>query len=639
MKKSSMKNFIADRNKKTIILRGQAKAREFFSEIFVIFDHYTLESILCALGLEIFCVVFKYFDGTSLQAWALETGDAFFRGGFSGFNEIISQNLWNAPHGVVNGPFLTGNLLFTIWNLPVLLGHYIFRTGYGISFATRMWGKLFFVLLAVLCGYIVDKIIVKISGNIKNGMMAAVLFWSSLSVVISVGYSMQDEIVYIFFILMGIYNAILDKRNISLIWLAVSCYTCPIMLLFAVPVILFFSEKLMITICRILMLLSATILQMRYINTVLHGITSENELRNIFDKSTFTFGVGSISIFAVVVLFIYMSQWSIKCDEPEQKITYLLWHLAVLSAAMCILSNLNHYRYMICIPFIILNILLIDNTQKLTNAVFCLLLFEAFRIWMMMNVTSFLNLSYLNFTKSFGGLYSYSDKVGSILNLIFPVLSKTLTIAGGFVVALAIWLLYICHPKQKREIICPFNIRAVLVAWTSIPLVFMMLLCIFLIKINILNVPLNVDTNDVNNAAITHHIDGKNYLEEYYCGKSANNLLITVVPYTEGNAYPSGQKLNLDIVDVESGETLSTQSYDASAINNGVAITYRIEDIKINKNHWYVFKFYSPDLIDNEEHYMRLFRSAEGSADLERHYANDFSGTVNFDIVSKVVTF
>lgn len=636
MKKFTASTFTVDGNKKT-------KAGNIFSEIFAIYSNYKPETLLCILGLGSFCVLFKYFDGTSLQAWALETGDAFFRGGYSRFNEILSQNLWGAPHGTVNGVFLISNLLFAIWNLPVLFIHYIFKTGYIITHLTRMWGQLFFVLLVVLCGYILNKITSEISHNPKNGMISAVLFWSSLSVAISVGFAMQDEIIYIFFILMGIHNAILDKKNISLIWLAAACCTCPIMLLFAIPIVLFSSEKLAGTICRVLVLFSATVLQLQYITTLRLDIGAEDEIKRIFEASVITLGgIGNISIFAIIVILAYMSLWSIKCDGTEQKIRYLFWHLTILSVAMFVLGLILFYRVIICIPFIIMNITILDNTKKI-NAIFALLLSEIMKTWIgIFGVwqNSFVYLPYFpSRVKRFFGLDSYSDAMGSILRLIFPQISNTMTIAGGFIVALGIWLVYICHPKHKREILCPINIRAMLVTWSSVPLVFVLLVCTFLFKVNILNLPLQVDTQNPENAKITYPIDGTNYVEEYYCGKGANNLLITVIPYGGEKAYPFGQTLTLDIVDAESGETLASKSYNASAIKSGAAITYRVEDVKIKKNHWYKFKFYSPDLIENEEHYMRLFRSVEGSANPQRHYANDFSDAVNFDIISKLITY
>ena len=105
-----------------------------------------IESVLCLLGVLLSCAVFRYIDGLSFTAWSLEIFDSLFRGGFSEFNDLMSQNLWSAPHGTLFDHEITC-AIWGIWNLPLLLIHYIFKTDYVITAPMYMWSKLFLVVI------------------------------------------------------------------------------------------------------------------------------------------------------------------------------------------------------------------------------------------------------------------------------------------------------------------------------------------------------------------------------------------------------------------------------------------------------------------------------------------------------------
>jgi len=592
------------------------------------------EAVICVVGSIFACALFKFVDGISLQAWALETSDAFLRGGISGFSDIMSQNLWNAPHKALplSGTIGPSNLMYAIWNLPLVLIHYIFKTGYSIPFAARMWGKLFFVLFVAAIGYVVHKIVLNVSHNSRRGILAAILTFGAPTIMISVGYAMQDEVVYEFFIVMGVYEAICGRKNRSLLWLILASITCPLMVLFCIPVVLYSSKKLSETILRLAAILGATVMEILWLSTSYTQL-SDGELSQIFSKVTFytTYG-GKYSLLAVIFALIYLKQWFVK-DDDSQKL--LLWNISVLTTVYNSFSGTTHYRFMICVPFLIISLTIIESEQIVKCGLFSLIGFEIIRIWGM-QTKAFLRL--YAFPKRLIDIFDLNEVGGetvfTVLNHIFPGLNKLFIVIIGLGIGCILWFLYISYPKNKTEIVCPIPTRFLTVAWCSIQVAILASVCLFLLRAGVLNISIGTKSTIV--------IDGQNYVEEYYRGKSANKLLITINPSSTGKGYPKGQTLNLDIIDLETEEVIATTLYDASQIRSGKEITFRIDDIDIQSGHWYKFRFYSPERIENADHYMYLHTSGK-TANSDKHYAatveNGVTTIGDYDVVSKVITF
>lgn len=622
------------------------KSTKIFDDFKEVFLNNKIECVICLVGFVFSCMLFKFVDGISLQSWALELPDALFRGGFKGFSEIIDQNLWNSPHGTVNGIISVPLWIYAIWNLPVLIIHYIFNTGYEISFAARMWGKLFFVLLAVAIGYLAYKTVYKVSENKQGGMLSAILIWGSATMMASVGSAMQDEVLYMFFMSLGLYHAVCGKKNLTLIWFSLACVSCPLMLILTVPIILYYSKNIVESLWRLGIVLMATLLEMFYINSAIRYIGTDSEINKIFE-STLSTGLGKASIFAVILLIAYFRQWSVKHSE-EKKTQNMIWILALLSVAICTLGSNPHYRFVICIPFMAINIGLLDSVRERSSGVAALVLFEACRMWIMSYIKAFLRLyAFPDSIKVFFGIetvkYGTSATVISVVSSFYPEISEYNTIICGLIFAGAIWFLYVCYPNRKKELTCNIPAKVLSVAWCSIQILIMILVVAFLFRVNMFNINLKVDTHNAANANISTAIDGQNFLEEYYCGKNANKLLISVVPCTTGKGYPDNQELMLDIVDAETNEVLATTSYNASNIKSGKTITFSIDNVNIKKDNWYIFRFYSSKPIDSPDYYMYLFYSYSGTADYDKHYAVNTTGDTaiaeDYDYVSQVITF
>jgi len=62
---------------------------------------------------------------------------------------------------------------------------------------------------------------------------------------------------------------------------------------------------------------------------------------------------------------------------------------------------------------------------------------------------------------------------------------------------------------------------------------------------------------------------------------------------------------------------------------------------------WYIFRLYSPEVIESDQNYIYLLRSDGGTADLERHYGviveNNNDTTIctktDYDFISEILTY
>lgn len=596
-----------------------------WADLYDIFKSRKIECILFLIGCILSCVIFRYLDGLSLQAWALEMPDALFRGGISGFNEIFSQNLWNAPHGVTNSPFFIGNIIYSIWNLPVLLIHYIFNLECALTLPIRMWGKLFFVFMLLGTGYIAYKIVYQITEKKDRGTIAAILIWGSTTMMISIGYSMQDEIVYMFTLIVALYYLINNRNNFALFWMIMSCLLNPVMIIFCIIIIVSMCEKISEIIIRCGIIIIVTILNLLLSLNLPSG--SDDYIGWYFARSLFQVGNSSVSVFALVIALVTFFQFFSKRKDFDEKCRFLFFSLSIVSFGMCTFGWLHFYRFMTCIPFFVISILIIKSEEAVKSGIFSLLLFECFKTIIACTDSNCLMFSYTtNFIadKLPGGAVSLFQ----VFAVRFPKLVGSISIIGGFAVACGIYILIVSHPTCKKKNFCHIPTKVMTVVWTSIPL-------LLVIMFTVIGLKTDCFTTDIGGEApLASAITGEECLEEYYCGKAASYVNVTVRPVTWKRQYPDNQKINLDIIERKSGNIIATVSHGANELPDNDYFTFSLKGVNIKAGQEYIFRFYSPEKIENPDDYIFFLRSNGGTADLDKHYALEKNNIKNYDIIS-----
>lgn len=616
---------------------------KFFDNLFktasVLFRSYKAETVLCLITTTISFFMFLYIDLNSITSWSMDLTDGFLRGGFTGGEDIRAQNLWNAHHGAFPGNFLFSYLFLGIWNLPILLIHYFFKIPFELTEPVLFWSKLFLEIIVLAVAALCYKIVVHLTKNKKNGLLAFILAAGSATTFFAIGYSGQDDIFYLLFLLLGLYEILIGKKNLALLFLCMTTYDNPSMIIYTALIIICTSEKLREMLLRLGIIFISAVLSM--ITVVDLSSSSSYQFNLIFNKTLLTNGFGTVSFFAVSIALIYFIQFSFKRKEHSQNQKFLIFFLNLISMAFLFFSYSHMYRYQVFVIFIIICIATVKNKKAITSGVFGLCVFE----YAMVILTPSMQGSYFNFLRLTDWVKKIFDieqvpniSLYNYIKITHPDLSMYFPILQGIIFAAGIWILYICYPKRKTnpdsEITCRIPLRALTVIFVSSTLIIIGAMTVSGFKMN------HVASAYSNN--ITEAITGNNYVEQYYKGKSAKWVQLTFRPSTNGKTYSKNQMLNVDIIDSETGEIVGTNSCSANGFQNGKNYSLLIKDVKMQSDKWYIFRFSSPKIIEDENNYMYLTCSKSGTANQESHYAmanvNDEYISVDYDVVGEIYT-
>ena len=595
-----------------------------------------IESVLCLLGVLLSCAVFRYIDGLSFTAWSLEIFDSLFRGGFSGFGELMSQNLWSAPHGTLFDHEITC-AIWGIWNLPLLLIHYIFKTDHVITAPMYMWSKMFLVVILIATGYVCYKIVTHLSADKKRGTLACLLIWgSATAVLISIGFSAQDEILYMFLLLLGLYDVLVGKVDRSLIWMSLCCIINPVMLLFVALIYISACERCVGMILRIAAVCGVLALRMIALPM---AFDNSRYVDWYFGRAVISAGNSGISLFIVVIAFVYLAQFFVKRKDVDERNRFLCYSLSIVSLAMCTFCWLHFYRFFTCVPFMAISLMITKNEKAVSGGLVGFCIFEYCKTIVACSDSACLNLkSTFGYVQNVTGCNeAYDQSFFEILCSFFPILRSAVPIIGGIALICGIWVLCVAYPRQKCEFNSRIPIRAGTLVWTAAPLLFTLAFLLVLARVDI--VESNIEHDDI----LASPFSDSHCIEQYYRGDSASAVSVTVRTVTWGRRYPYAQRVCMEIVDADTDEVVGYTECSPNDFKDNNFYTLNVRGVTIKEDEWYIFRFSCKNSGDAEENGIYFLRSDAGTADPDRHYAvSEIDGTAtmcDYDIVSKIVTF
>ena len=282
----------------------------------------------------LFC--FSYIDGMTLTAASVEMWDAVFLRGIGNIREVFAENVRNVPHGGnISGNFLLAELPLAIWNLPLWLTHTFGGNTNVLSVLCLAWSKLFFVFCALLAGLQCYHLVYGMNKREERAELAAIAFWGSGTLMLSVGMAMQDEIVYILTFLLALRCICEGRKAAGLIWMIVTVTFAPFMILAVLVVLLCMSKNIL----KVFVMAIAT-----YAPFVLSRIllpprvpSSDDYLDWFFNRTTFGTGIGSLSVFAVVILVAFAVSYFKEYDDSIQQNRSMLYYLTALMGAMSLI--------------------------------------------------------------------------------------------------------------------------------------------------------------------------------------------------------------------------------------------------------------------------------------------------------------
>lgn len=573
-----------------------------------------IEIFLLSLSIFFATIIFLYVDLKTLSVFTVQIWDALFSGRIHEFFLVSAENLRNSPGG--GDPYGILYLIpWSIWNFPVWVTH-IGKNLNILTPACLWWSKLFLVLCSVVTSLYVKKIIEKFIENKKIGTLAFILTLGSGSLMVSVGYSGQDEIIYLLFMLMGIYYLIVGKKKIAFVLLgyAVICCNAIIIPIFALLLLyeknilkLLFYLILFLTPDKIVSFLCGSNDIEWLVNSSQYNMAANYTLGTyvdwFFTRTVLNTGVGTISIYVIILIFVYLKCYLAKTNDKEELNYDTLFYPTVLLISMCLCSWLHFYRFCICIPLLVCTVL-INGWEKhdYTVGVFLLTIFNYIQTYVSLEDINNFSFKY-NLMNDIGISDSHlnSESVYSIAEMLIPKLGLVTICINSCYWATAIFL--IIYIYKKRQACFNFNIseRMIRLAYVILP---MFLIIVYLVIWE----NLYVTKYDIHSeSALAEAINGQNEIYQKYEAKGTCLKYIEVRSCTWDRIYPDDLYLYIDLVDSETKEIVETKSVCANSLPNNDNIRVYF-NTGTNQQKIYYFRFYSNNNLDNEENDLYLMQ-------------------------------
>lgn len=409
---------------------------------------------LIALAYTVTSLLFRYEDIVSYTTWSVDFWDLFFEGRIDEFYEYTQLNIRGAAHSVFSGSWLT-IFPWLIWNLPLYLTHPISSMPHVDSMACILWSKLFLVLCVIGVGIYVYKIVLLITKDKENSLFAAILASGGGELLNCVAYAGQDEVVYLLFFLIAVYELLRNKKKWFLLWSCLSVTVCPIMLIPFLAVLLFYEKKLLKIIGSVIFVCIPTVLfELAYMGDKVYqavkGINTSAVFGKMLEGDMIDTAVGVTSVSGIALVILFYICYASKFDDGAEKNEYALWQLSGAFFIICFLMPPNtFYRFCLYIPFWAITMALERKNRNMN--MFLLTVISYIRLFIALGYSADYNMNSRYLMPEIIGLHNIPQRYvaetisqsgyDTIYLIIRPVLF-----------AAAIILLMNTHPKKTKEV-------------------------------------------------------------------------------------------------------------------------------------------------------------------------------------------
>lgn len=339
----------------------------YFNPIYVIKDmyrYYRFPFLMGLLSLILSIIVFDYFDGKAYTTWSVDLWDAVFSGRIREYYIITRESLRGNVFELGTDVFLE-NLIWGLWNFPLWLTH-IDKSLNVNSFYSMLYSKLFLILNVYIASTIIYNIVIFFTKSEKKSSLAAVSFTFSNIVIISIGYSAQNEIFYLNTFLLAIYFILKNKIKLAYIFLVITVTLNPFFLLPSIICIASMTNKIYKIIVYTFFLPIVFILERKFF--IIDGIREFDFINWYFGRSILNVGYYSVSLCFIAIFFIIgVYIFDNKFYESKKNI---MFYISTFMLIVCLLSWQHFYRFIIYIPFLIISVSIIDDENKCKNLFF-----------------------------------------------------------------------------------------------------------------------------------------------------------------------------------------------------------------------------------------------------------------------------
>lgn len=604
-----------------------------------------IESVIIVVVTFIGLVCFQYGDGLFFTAHAVEIWDALMSGRIKELPEMFVANYRGAPHGglELSSAILISLVPWAIWNFPVWLTHPIDTNPNVFSLPCLIWAKLLLVLCVVLLGVQVYRIVYSLTNNKSRGQLATILLWGSGTIALSVGYGMQDEVLYTLLFVIGLRYILEGKRAIGLICMGYSVVLAPFMILPAFLVLLWMYKNIFIVGALACSFLAPPFLLAKLISLGYSSV-DDNYLSWFFGRSTFGSGYGAVSIFGVLICLTFILTYFQKEEDVKANHKRVFNLLAVIITGMCVLAWLHFYRVFLCVPFLLIGIFSVDEDQeaKVKIGMIGFLVFEFIRMLcpFLYQSECMNTYSITEVTKAALGITS-EFSIPMALQTFFPVLMEVLPGITMAIASLAIFMLCLIYmPSTKKLLSIQLPVRVLTIINCLIPLVIFSAFLLVSARMDIYQIAIDGNDATTPDFAEVQSID-QHYFEA--TGKTINQIGVRTV--TWGNSYPGDVVLCVEVLKEDTLEVIGTARADLNILPNNDIYYFHFDNFRLKENEWYIYQFKLEGNLAQEINPLVLLHSDEGSSDPSRNYVSVEAGggserqIMNYQIIQSMHSF
>lgn len=397
---------------------------------------------------------FVYGDCQSITAWSYSLLDCLFSGNLMGFYEYIGENIRGAAHGNCTGAYF-GVIAVAIWNLPAWgISKLLQVENVGKMMICLVWTKVFFYICFLHMIYIIRKLCSAISNDGEVIKYVTLFLLGAGESVLSVAYAGQNEIVYIYLIILALYFYYQEKYGYFYIFGIMSVTLCPIMFLPYMLAVIVRDKNIVSIISKALLpLLPSLVFGIIYSGVPRYKYAdADYPLEWFFGRAYIQTGWGKVSLLAMTIVVIFFCAYIYVLDENNKdktfkKLTYLL---SCLMGALCFLGWDQYYRTFMWLPFAALMVACIKKVN-FKMGIFLLLAIESARLLVVCagQSTVFVGSSVA------GWIYGLMTELGIIYHeASFYKLNPDYTlymIANSVAVSIMLLLHWICHERNEEK--------------------------------------------------------------------------------------------------------------------------------------------------------------------------------------------
>lgn len=403
-------------------------------------------------------ISFFYIDLTSLTIWSTNIWDCLFGEGLKNYYLYSSQNFSNIEHAIVGNDLLI-YIPWAIWNFPIWVIGKLAHISISTNVYMLLYSKLF--LVVVFCGVlIVTQNICKVL-KIKENEIMHILFLtaSSVFVMTSIAYAGQNDILPIFFFLLGVLYLLKGKQILFIAFVAISIAMKPYML-FSFIILLFLIEKNVwklfvktIAGVAIFILQKMVLRNFPYYQEAMNSGATDGEIA-ILLKAQVLIAEYEVSVLVLLLTVLAILAYFTKVKEDERGRYIIYFALAPLLVLFAV-SGYSFYRPIYLIPLFYV-VVSMNKKIPIYFQLFVEIVLIGFIYYQFLRIESlFYNPYYINnsllgrvFTTEIPKGYSFSEG----LSRSRPNLNYFFSISSAVILVCMFLFLILNHPKFNKKI-------------------------------------------------------------------------------------------------------------------------------------------------------------------------------------------